>query len=126
MKACVHPLKTSDVKFKHKSGFNFMFLLIAFILIVCNGSFIVMQERVTNLTWFEAWFLYFEWAYGQSNIAIKDLEAVFDTSKRTICRIVDAKLKKCCTAWLLWPKYASLSEDKKFEEIFGKTTLVIE
>ena len=89
--ACMHPMRTNDYDVKQQTGFNTMFRLLSFVMILCNGCLKEMQSRKTNLTWFEKWFLYFEWAYGHKNVKLTDMESEYKTSTGTIVCIHSSK-----------------------------------
>ena len=62
-----------------------------YIVIICNGDFSRIGERRSSLTWFEEWFLYFEWKFGQTARRQVDLEKAWGIHNPRINAIKDHK-----------------------------------
>jgi hypothetical protein len=58
-------------------GFGLLFLLLCYVIIVCNGNLSLMMETSTSLTWFEEWFFFFEMLWGRTLIRWLDAERVY-------------------------------------------------
>ncbi len=58
------PSNMSNNDVKLHTGFPSLFILLAFVVILCDGSIANMTEKVTNLTWYEEWIVYFEWVWA--------------------------------------------------------------
>jgi hypothetical protein len=88
-------------------------MLLTFVLTVCNGDVDTMARRVSTLTWFEEWFLYFEYVYGKTVPTIKAALACYRLKdKETVSRVIESKLAMVLLARRSWPTYASLQEDE--------------
>lgn len=85
--------------------------MIAYIVIVCNGDFERIRKRKSPLTWFEEWFLYFEWKWHQTCRRQEDLEAEWDIAHQYINDVKDCKAAQEMAALLSWPRFASFHED---------------
>ena len=59
-------IKASEVK--RRTGFASSLDMIAYVITICNGNFRRIRKRKSSMTWFEEWFLYFEWSYGHTNV----------------------------------------------------------
>ena len=86
-------------------------------IIICNADFERIQKRASSLTWFEEWFLYFEWSYGHTCMREIDLEKQWGfKGMGIIMRIIDCKLDLELAALLSWPKFATLEEDERLRK----------
>ena len=76
----VHPtMANSEVK--RRTGFCDVSTLLAYVIVVCNGDFDRIRKKRTSLTWFEEWFLYFEWKYHITNVRQQDMEVAWGIEK---------------------------------------------
>jgi len=107
----VHPENISDDEVKIRTGFRSLLLLLAYILIVCNGSVEAMTEKATNLTWFEEWMIYFEWIWGRECLTLESLANKFSTSHWRVVLILERKRKRVLEALHQWPRFVSFEED---------------
>jgi hypothetical protein len=105
-------IKDSDVK--RRTGFAAASDLIAYVITICNADFDRIQKRTSSLTWFEEWFLFFEWSYGHTCVRQCDLAAVWglEENRYTINKIIDCKLALEMAAMQSWPRFAAFEEDK--------------
>ena len=60
------------------------------------------------MTWFEEWFLYFEWSYGHTAVRTIDIEKIWDMDYSDIIRIKNCKLAIEVSALQSWPCFSSL------------------
>jgi hypothetical protein len=63
----VTPSSIGDGAVKARTGFVSMFSLLSFAVVVCNGDLVGMMEKELSMTWFEEWFLYFQWEWGRES-----------------------------------------------------------
>mmetsp|Transcript_55395 Transcript_55395/g.117760 ORF Transcript_55395/g.117760 Transcript_55395/m.117760 type:complete len:106 (-) Transcript_55395:496-813(-) len=66
---------------------------------------------MTPLTWFEEWFLYFEWSYHQTCRRTVDLEAEWGINRCFLVNVKDCKAALEMAALNSWPRFASYAED---------------
>uniref|UniRef100_A0A7S1UPM4 DDE Tnp4 domain-containing protein n=1 Tax=Grammatophora oceanica TaxID=210454 RepID=A0A7S1UPM4_9STRA len=95
------------------TGFANLFLLLSFVLIVCNGSVDLLSATVSCLTWLEEWLLYFEWTWGRTNARFHDLVAKYKIGDPAIRNIIRQKRNIILKARSMWPFYATYEEDEK-------------
>jgi len=86
----VHPI-IANSEVKRRTGFCDVSTLLAYVIVVCNGDFDRIRKKRTSLTWFEEWFLYFEWKYHATNLRQQDMEAAWGIDKRFINQAKDCK-----------------------------------
>lgn len=116
--AVLKPFTLPERGIKSKTGFKNEILMLSFVLIICNGSFEEMTKRVSNLTWYEEWFFFFEAIYGRSHTCwdYTVMERYRVSRKAELYKIFDHKLtlvKRCRSSW---PTYASYEEDKQLRK----------
>ena len=110
--ARITPFGLSPFEVSTQTGFSNVALLLSFILLVCNGDIEFMTRRVSELTWYEEWFMYFEFVWARSITNIKTATAAFGIKDRKIFRrVINSKLRLVLHAQKQWPKYVSLMED---------------
>ena len=104
-------MKYSEVK--RRTGFSTAKRLMKYVIIICNGNLEKLQKRVSDLTWFEEWFLYFEWTYGHTCTRSIDLEREWglEGNRPTVNAIKDCKLAIEMAALQSWPRFATYEED---------------
>jgi len=83
-------IESSEVK--RRTGFGSALELIAYVVTVCNGDVDRIRQRKSSMTWFEEWFLYFEWSYGQTNQRQVDMEKEWDMRNHRLNETIDCKL----------------------------------
>ena len=82
-------------------------MLLAHTLTVCDGDVDLMIERASFMTWFEEWFIFYEFVWKKTATNLKGLMATFSTKRhRTITAIVNAKLHSVLAARTRWSKFA--------------------
>ena len=64
----------SDAEVKRRTGFESKVMMMAMIIISCNGDHDQMICTVTSLTWFEEWLMYYEILWGKTTICRVDVE----------------------------------------------------
>ena len=69
----VSPESIGDTEIKARTGFVSLFVMLSFVLIVCNGKIETAMETISSLTWFEEWMAYFQWMWGRENITEESL-----------------------------------------------------
>jgi len=106
--------KASEVK--RRTGFDNAKHLIAYTMTICNGDVNRIAKRKTPLTWFEEWFLYFEWKWHETNRRQIDLESTWGLSHHQINDVKDCKGALDMAALLSWPRFASYEEDFTLRE----------
>ena len=104
-------LSISDDEVKRRTGFPGLQTLLAYIIIVCNGDISIVLERNTSLTWFEEWFLHFEYKWGRTLTRLWDIEKAYGPNRRFVRRLIAQKYKVERRARDRWPVYASHEED---------------
>ncbi len=110
--ARITPFSLSPFEVSARTGFSDVALLLSFILLVCNGDIEFMTRRVSELTWYEEWFMYFEFVWTRSITNIKTAMAAFGIKDHKIAkRVINSKLRLVLHARKQWPKYVSLMED---------------
>ena len=56
----------TDKEVERRTGFKSRDMMLAFIILVCNGDHDVMTTTKTELTWLEEWLLFLEWEWGRT------------------------------------------------------------
>ena len=98
---------------KRRTGFPSEKALLAYIFIICNGDVNTIKQRQTSLTWYEEFFLHFEYIWSRSLTRIIDLQMTYGIYPREITNLLAAKYDIEFLALRSWPIYASYEEDKK-------------
>ena len=93
------------------TGFESKFALVAFILVVCNGSINSALQTSTELTWFEEWFVYFQWIWCRENTTEESLANKFGVCRKTLGKVLESKWQIILAARNRWPTFASFEED---------------
>ena len=68
---------TSPKEIKRRTGFDDEKIMLAYIVVICNGDSEKMFSSKSRLTWFEEWFLYFEALWGRTWTRWEDLMKIF-------------------------------------------------
>ena len=103
--AVLPTLSTNEVK--RRTGFKDATHIIAYIITVCNGDVSRIRQRNSPLTWFEEWFLYFQWKWHQTNRRQIDIEHAWGIKNHQIYDVKDCKAALEMVALFSWPRYAS-------------------
>eukprot|EP00984_Skeletonema_dohrnii_P013209 scaffold5459_cov86-Skeletonema_dohrnii-CCMP3373.AAC.2 len=107
----------SDSEVKRRTGFPDEKTMLSYIIVVCNGYVGKIKQRQTSLTWYEEWFMTFEYIWNRSLTRIEDVTRTFsDLRPADILRVVDAKQDLCWSSRESWPMFASFEEDKKLQK----------
>ena len=104
-------LGMSDSEVKRRTGFPSLVALLSYIFVVCDGDIDIIKKRQTSLTWYEEWFLHFEYIWGKSLTRIVDVEKTFGIDDFLVRRVIDAKYDIEWRALLSWPLYPTYEED---------------
>lgn len=102
-----------DNEVKRRTGFPSEIALLSYIFVVCNGNIDIIKKRATSLTWYEEWFLHFEYIWGKSLTRLVDLEAGYGIHQYYIEKIISTKYDIEFCALLSWPLFALYEEDVK-------------
>ena len=100
------------IQVRERTGFKSLALLLSYIAVICNGKISDMTNRQSYLSWFEEWFLDFQWVWGREATRMTSLARAFDTSHATVRRILRVKLAQIKAAMGTWPRFVSLEEDR--------------
>lgn len=106
-----------DNEVKRRTGFPTMHHLLAYVFIVCNGDFDTIVERRSVLTWFEAWFMHFEFKWGRTMPRMQDVVATYGPDKQYLRKEIDLKYSIERNARDDWPTYVSYAEDISLREV---------
>jgi len=109
-------LKISDEEVKRRTGFPSLSVLLTYIFVVCDGDMMSIMKRNTSLTWFEEWFLHFEYKWGRTLARLWDAAVVYGPIRRDIQRAIANKYTIERDARQRWPRYASHSEDMRIRK----------
>ena len=107
-------LSIEDDEVKRRTGFPTLAALLTYIFIVCNGDINLIMRRDSSLTWFEEWFLHFEYKWGRTLPRLWDAEKVYGPNRQYLRKVVSAKYNIERRARNSWPVYVSYEEDRKF------------
>ena len=108
-------LGMTDKEIKRRTGYPNEKALLTYIFIICNGDMSIIKQRQTSLTWYEEWFMHFEYIWSRSLTRISDLssqETGFGIGDRYIRDVISCKYDIEWRALHSWPIYASYNEDK--------------
>ena len=114
-------LDLSDEEVKRRTGFPTLGHLLSYIFIVCNGDIDVVMDRRSVLTWFEAWFMHFEFKWGRTLARAKDVSATYGPNPSVVRKEIALKYEIERRARDRWPTYATYDEDLRLrnEEKWG-------
>jgi len=107
-------MKCEEVK--RRTGFRNEKSLLACALIACNGSIDILITSSSKLTWYEEWFLFFEFGWGKTMRRWQDIcsASAYDINNSTARRIFDIKMLQIYKCRESWPPFAFYEEDAKF------------
>ena len=113
----VTPFSLCPFEVAARTGFVDAGLLLSFTLLVCNGDIDMMTKRVSELTWYEEWFQYYEYIWGRSITNRATSMAAFGIKNQKIVRrVIMSKLRMVLHARKMWPKYANMKEDEMLRD----------
>ena len=104
-------LSIDDDEVKRRTGFPTLAALLTYIFIVCNGDINLIMRRDTSLTWFEEWFLHFEYKWGRTLSQLWDAEKMYGPLRQDIHKVIAVKCNIERRARKSWPVYASYEKD---------------
>ena len=107
----VHPNELPPNIVYARTGYKDINALLTFVIIVSNGDIDKMTTKISRLTWFEEWFVFFELMHAKTLNSFTAAAAVFKIKNDIIANIFNEKLRQVLEARRSWPKYASLHED---------------
>jgi hypothetical protein len=100
-----------------RSVFHFKIrLMVAMILIICNGNVNIMVTPLTNMTWFEEWFFFFEKIYGKSLSRWWDSMDKYNKNEKLLRKVFDRKLNMLIRSRRNWPTYVTLHLKSRLEK----------
>ena len=105
-----------DKEIKRRTGFPTESVLLLYIFVVCNGDVEIISKRQSSLTWYEEWFLHFEYKWGKSLTRLEDVHKTFGPNVHVIESIISAKYIIEYSALNSWPTYALYAEDVELRE----------
>ena len=112
--------KKHDKEIKRRTGFASERMLLAFIAIVCDGNIQKIKKRTSVLTWYEEWYLFFEFMWGRTKTRWIDITGSstegFGIDDKDARRIFDSKLAMVESCRNHWPAFATYEEDKEYSE----------
>jgi len=79
---------------KRQTGFHSQQSLLSYIFVVCNGDVEIVNHRLSSLTWYEEWFMHFEYQWGRTLARIEDVMAVFGLKCREANAIIESKYEQ--------------------------------
>ena len=83
----------------------------SFVVCNCNGDMDLIMEKCTILSWYEAWFIHFEFKWRRTLSRIIDITKASGPNERDIKRDIDLKYKCVLRARGAWPDYMSHDKD---------------
>ena len=84
-------LNVLDNEVEWRTGFLNLSGLLYCIFVVWDGDVALMLKRVSSLTWFEEWFMHFEYKWGRTLIRYWDATKVYGPKRGTLIKIVASK-----------------------------------
>ena len=104
-------LTISDKEVFRRTGFVSLSALLAYVFVVSNSDIDTILHRTSSLTWFEEWFLHFEYNHGRTMTRYDDIQAVYGVQREEAVHVVNDKYNTEYIALESWPTYASYKED---------------
>jgi hypothetical protein len=110
--ATVTPFNLAPYQVRARTGFKDVGCLLAFVLVLCDGDIDRMTKRVSNMTWYEEWFLGFEMLFGKTTPTEQTACASFFLRDRSIpVRVFEKTIRTILKTRGRWPTYATKAED---------------
>ena len=107
----------SDDEVKRRTGFPNEMTMLSYSIVACDGNVDIIKRRQTSLTWYEEWFLMFEYVWNRSLTRLEDVQKTFsDLRREDVLEVIDAKLTICRASRDSWPMFASFQEDKTLQQ----------
>jgi hypothetical protein len=104
-------LTISDKEVMRRTGFGSLSALLAYVFVVSNSDIDIILHRKSSLTWFEEWFLHFEYNNSRTITRYDDIQAVYGIQRDEAVAVVNNKYDTEYSALHSWPPYASYKED---------------
>ncbi|KAL9182228.1 hypothetical protein ACHAXT_012880 [Thalassiosira profunda] len=101
---------------KRRTGFDSLNTLLAYIILINNGDVDRIRRRHSPLTWFEEYFLFFEWKMNETTRRQKDVCANWGLDSHQVITLKDSMLAAEREAVLSWPTFASYEEDRALRD----------
>ena len=105
------PTSLSLKEVKARTGFVDASCLIGFAVIVCDGDLLLLSKKISYLSWYEEWFIYFEYLYGRTVTSIYTTAILYNSNRKTIAKIISSKMALTIHCRNKWPTYATMKED---------------
>jgi hypothetical protein len=77
---------------------------------VCDGDVALVLKRESSLTWFEEWFMHFEYKWGRTLTRYRDAKMIYGPKREILKKIVASKYQLESKTRMRWPAYASHQE----------------
>ena len=77
----VVPNSLSKRQIKRRTGFKCETAMLKYMMVVCNGSFKIMTQTQSSLTWFEDWMIFFEMMWGKTHTRVEDFVTTYHIEK---------------------------------------------
>ena len=106
----------TDKEVERRTGFKSRDMMLAFIILVCNGDHDVMTTTNTELTWLEEWLLFLEWEWGRTITRWVDAANSIQRSTNVAQQVIDYRMTQVLICRKSWPKYARHEEDCKMRK----------
>ena len=111
------PTTITDDEIKRRTGFSTINNLLGYIIIICNGDIErIKGVRRESLTWFEHFFLYFEWTYHSTVQRKTDLTNEWGIDYRYVNNIKDSVSAIEISSLRGWPLVATFEEDMELRD----------
>ena len=113
----VTPFNLKPHQVKARTGFPDIAMLLSYVMLVCDGDISTVTSRVSTLTFFEEWMLYFEFIYGKTVPSLEAARSAYDVKDpRVVRKIIKRKIEMVKESRKKWPSYATIDEDEKLRD----------
>ncbi len=109
-------LNLPDEEVKRRTGFGTMSQLLSYIFIICDGNVDTIMKRNTSLTWFEEYFMHFEYKWGRTLSRMWDCQKLYGPRNKYLVKAINSKYQIEQRARQSWSVYALFEEDKKLRK----------
>ncbi|CAJ1931834.1 unnamed protein product [Cylindrotheca closterium] len=113
-KPSVKPNDLTPNEVKRCTGFDNLPKLLAYAMVICDGSLDRLFATSSKLTWVDEWLFYFEFKYGRTAVRMQDFEKAYRSSEYPLQKVLKQKLSLENGTRNRWPMYATYEEDAKF------------
>ena len=123
-------LTVRDDEVKRRTGFPTLSDLLLYVFVVCDGNVATVLKRTSSLTWFEEWFMHFEYKWGQTLTQYWDAEETYGPKRCILMKVVALEYQIETEAHRRWPTYATHEEDlalrkHKWNEKYGRGQRIV-